>query len=120
MYGSSGVTRDVEEFSVRVALAELLRRYPNWVCHVLPRNNPGFDILVKDAHRELYVEVKGTQRRSPCFLVTEGELQFSRQKASLYRLLVVYGINLVRGEYRLHWHEGAILPDAGISIRPLQ
>jgi hypothetical protein len=122
MYGDPKTTREVEAFAVRVALEELARRYAGCSSHVLPPNNPGFDILV---HRcppaePLHVEVKGTQRRVPVFLVTEGELQFSREREHDYALVIVYAIDLVAGTHRLRWHEGPIHEDNGFKLRPLQ
>jgi hypothetical protein len=119
-YASPELARAVEEFSVGIAIAELRRRYPDGVVTPQPRNNPGFDILVNIAGENLFVEVKGTERSSPQFFVTEGELQFSRSHADRFRLIVVYRINLESRTHAISWHEGAISPETGFHLKPVQ
>ena len=121
-YASLATTRAIEDFAVRVALDEVRRRYPNATVELQPRNNPGFDILVRSESfvERFYVEVKGTMRRCPQFFVTEGELQFSRRHADHYRLIIVYGIHLEPSTYRLLWHEGPISIESGFRLNPVQ
>ncbi len=122
-YGSAELTRTVEEFAVKVALGELGRRYPAAAIEQQPRNNPGFDVLVKvegDPKRTVYVEVKGTTRQAPLFFLTDGELQFSLRHADQYRLIVVHAINLNGGTWRLLWHEGAISARTGFKLKTVQ
>lgn len=120
-YASPKVIREVESFATKVAVAELRRLHPRASVKVQPRNNPGFDILVREPQAEapLWVKVEGTLRQTPQFFVTEGELRFSRRHASQCRLIVVYAIDLTRGAYELFWHEGAL--SAGrFTLRPTQ
>src|SRR5690606_14648522 len=79
-YASPEVLKMIEEFSVRVAVEELRKKYPGASIIVKPRNNPGFDLLVRPQSArgdDLFVEVKGTTRGTPHFFMTEGEVQFS-------------------------------------------
>lgn len=119
-YASSETARAIEDFAVRVAVGEIRRRYPGAQVERQPRNNPGFDVLVRFLQGVLYVEVKGTERASPQFFLTEGELQFSRRHANRFRLVVVYGVDIAAGTYRLLWHEGTISAEAGFQLKPVQ
>ena len=119
-YASPEVARAIEEFSVGIAVAELRRRYPAATVTPQPRNNPGFDILVTVTGENLFVEVKGTQRSSPQFFITEGEVQFSRSHADCFRLIVVYRINLESRTHAITWHEGAISAETGFNLKPIQ
>lgn len=119
-YASPEKLRAIETFAIGVAVEEIARRYPGVKAHTLPRNNPGFDIELGLSDGPIYVEVKGTERATPVFFATEGELQFSRRNASRYRLIVVYGINLTTRSYTVAWNEGSISSDAGFLLRPVQ
>jgi hypothetical protein len=122
-YASPEIARAVEDFAVRVALEELSRGHRECEVERQPHNNPGFDILVTTIGRSqerFYVEVKGTQRGSPQFFATEGELQFSRRYADKFRLVVVYGIELDTGAYKVFWHTGPIASDTGFRLKPVQ
>jgi hypothetical protein len=121
-YASPAAMRAVEDFAVCVALDEVRRRYPNATVEPQPRNNPGFDILVRSESsvERMYVEVKGTTRPCPQFFMTEGELQFSRRHADEYRLIIVYGIHLGPDTYDLLWHEGPISIESGFRLNPVQ
>jgi hypothetical protein len=120
-YASPATLRAVEDFAVRVALDDLRRRYPPAAVERQPRNNPGFDILVRGSSDELlYIEVKGTARGYPQFFMTEGERRFSERQGDRYRLIVVYGINLDAGTYELFWHEGSVSVESGFGLNPVQ
>jgi hypothetical protein len=120
-YAVPEIGRAVEDFAVQVANEEIHRRYPDGEIVVQPRNNPGFDILVRGLDDgPLYVEVKGTQRSLPLFFATDGELQFSHCQAERFRLIVVYGVDLLIGSYSVLWHEGSISAEAGIQLKPVQ
>ena len=110
----------MEACSLKVAVAELRRRYPDSVVASQHRNNPGFDVLVEAPGKTLFVEVKGTQRSSPHFFVTEGELQFSRAYSSQFWLVVVYRINLADHTYSLYWHKGEMSLVTGFGLKPVQ
>lgn len=90
-YASPETIRLVEDFAVRVALGEIRRRYPGAMLQPQPRNNPGFDILIRKAGasaQPVYVEVKGTTRGYPAFFhdgrrapvlpTTSGSIPFDR------------------------------------------
>ncbi len=122
-YASPATLRAVEDFALRVALDEVRRRYPHTTVERQPRNNPGFDILVRrtEASAErIYLEVKGTTRGFPQFFMTEGELQFSRRHAGRFRLIVVYRIRLEAESYELFWHEGPVAIESGFRLNPVQ
>ena len=119
-YASSENVRDIERFAVDAALIELRRRYPIATLRELPRNNPGFDIEVSGPGGLIYVEVKGTERGSLQFFITEGELQFSRAHSSQYRLIVIYQINRDAGTYMVFWHDGPIHAGADFRLQPIQ
>jgi hypothetical protein len=96
-------------FAVRVALEELQRRFPGQAVTELPHNNPGFDIRVGSTDRPLrYVEVKGTQRPAPSFLLSEGQRRFSVENHDRFMLVVVFDIDLGRERYQLYLHEGPV------------
>lgn len=122
-YASPATLRAVEEFALRVALDEVCRRYPHATAEQQPRNNPGFDILVrrKSASADwIYVEVKGTTRGFPQFFMTEGELQFSRRHMDRYCLVVIHKIRLDAGSYDLFWHDGPVAVGTGFRLSPVQ
>lgn len=75
----------------------------------MPPNNPGHDIQVdRGAAGVLYVEVKGTARAAPVFLMSETERAFSELHQADYELLVVYGIDLAAGTHRVRVRPGAV------------
>jgi Domain of unknown function (DUF3883) len=100
---------EVDAFAVRVALEELQRRFPGQAVAEQPHNNPGFDIRVGSADRPIrYVEVKGTQRPAPSFLLSEGQRRFSVENHDRFMLAVVFDIDLGRERYQLYLHEGPV------------
>jgi hypothetical protein len=119
-YASPEKLREIEDFAIASALEEIQRRYPGVESQVLPRNNPGFDIQLTFPDGPVYVEVKGTERPTPVFFATEGELQFSRRKADRYRLVVVHAIDLEARTYIVAWREGCIASETGFLLRPVQ
>jgi len=99
-YASTQGAREVDDFAIRVAQDELRRRYSGAALDPQPRNNPGFDILLRTAGMRseiLYVEVKGTRGIAPKFFLTEGERQFATLQASRFCLLIVHSIDLDNG-----------------------
>jgi hypothetical protein len=100
---------EVDAFAVRVALEELQRRFPGQAVTEQPHNNPGFDIRVGSADRPLCcVEVKGTQRPAPSFLLSEGQRRFSVENHDRFMLVVVFDIDLGSERYQLCLHEGPV------------
>ncbi len=119
-YASPAKLKLIEDFSVRVAVEEIQRKFPKAAIAVQPRNNPGFDVLVRVTDAEFYFEVKGTTRSTPQFFMTEGEVQFSRRNAAGYRLMVVYNIQLDVGTYSVRWYEGPVTEAGGFLLEPIQ
>jgi hypothetical protein len=108
----------VDEFAVSVALKELQRRFPGQAVAEQPHNNPGFDIRVGSADHPLrYVEVKGTQRQAPSFLLSEGQRRFSVENHDRFMLVVVFDIDLGRERYQLYLHEGPV-DEATFTLAP--
>jgi hypothetical protein len=109
---------EVDEFAVRVALRELKRRFPGEPVVEQPHSNPGFDIRVGPAEHPIrYVEVKGTQRRGPNFLLSEGQRRFSVENHDRFLLVVVFDIDLRRERHQLWLHDGAI-DDGAFTMLP--
>lgn len=93
-YADHVTARRVEEISVAVAVKEMQGRFGSNV-HVMPRNNPGFDLRVgTESEPTRFVEVKGTQSPQPVFFMSSGEREFSIRNAERYTLVVVSGISL--------------------------
>lgn len=108
-YAASKAELDaVERYSVDVALALLAEGFGREAVTEMPRNNPGFDILVRLSDAELHVEVKGTRRPWPVFFMSEGERLHSVRHAPTYRLCVISNIDLVAASHVVHWHRGAV------------
>jgi len=119
-YASTENIREIERFAVNAALEELRGRYPNAQIRELPRNNPGFDVEITSSEGLTYVEIKGTERSSVQFFVTEGELQFSRAHPTQYKLIVVYKIDREEGTYSIYCHDGPIVVGTDFRLQPIQ
>jgi hypothetical protein len=99
----------IEQFSVDYAMKKAKEWFPNAKIEVMPRNNPGFDILVTENGKVIrYIEVKGTKTDKPIFNLTENERQFSANNSAIYTILVVWEIDLVNGTCSLARHDGEI------------
>jgi hypothetical protein len=111
----------VDAIGMEVALGVVRKAYPGQPVKAMPKNNPGFDILVGTATVPVrYVEVKSTRSLEPVFLMSEGERRFSVDNASCYELLVVTGIDVAnRTHADVRRYPGAIERDR-YSLRPLQ
>lgn len=107
-YATADAIRDVDRFAVDTAMELLAARYPGGKFAKQPHNNPGFDILVEDRGQSLFVEVKGTRSTEPRFLITNGELMFSRRHSQDYVMCIIYHIDLEAGGYRVSWHTGPV------------
>jgi len=120
-YASTADGKLVEEFAVRWAIEEIRRRYPEASIELQPRNNPGFDVLVRTGPGDstLFVEVKGS-RGGPRFFLTEGERQFAVTNGGRYRLIVVHEICLASGRCKTYWHEGAVSIETGFQLKAVQ
>lgn len=119
-YADPATARAVEDMSVAVAVEHVHERFGESV-KVMPRNNPGFDLLVGSASSPTrYVEVKGTQSAQPVFFMSEGEREFSVRNAAKYTLLVVSGIDLGSQTFQaLTTRDGAVAGD-GVQLMPSQ
>jgi hypothetical protein len=101
--------RKIERYAVDVVLAELRTKYTAIQVREMPPNNPGHDIQVnRGAAGVLYVEVKGTARAAPVFLISETERAFSEFHAADYELRVVYAIDLGAETHRVQVRLGAV------------
>ncbi len=118
-YASPDRILEIESFAIEAAQKEIAHRWNDARIQVQPRNNPGFDILVRAGEKVVYVEVKGTERSVPQFFMTDGEIQFSLRHQSQFALLVIYGINTSSGVYKILWHEGAV-SDENFRLKPVQ
>jgi hypothetical protein len=109
-FNTSEIARQVEEYAVARARADLIARYPHATVRAMPRNNPGFDLAVvgADGATIAYVEVKGTALPAPVFFLSEGERRFSGQESERYELIVVYGIDLEEKTHTLVARRGEI------------
>jgi hypothetical protein len=109
-YGASpDRNTEVDRFAVAVALRELQQRFPGEPVVEQPHSNPGFDIRVGSAEDPVrYVEVKGTQRQSPSFLLSEGQRQFSLENQDRFMLVVVFDIDLGQERHKVWLHGGPI------------
>jgi hypothetical protein len=122
-YASPTTLKAVEEFALRVATNEVLKRWPDATVKIQSRNNPGFDVMIKlqsEPAEVIYLEVKGTTRALPQFFITEGELRFSRRHAGQFSLIVVYAIRLDSAAYKIFWHDGSVSVDEGFHLNPVQ
>lgn len=118
-YASPETAQRVEEYSIKAAIEYLLGEYPTWAISEMPRNNPGFDILLSKETERRYIEVKGTQKFSPTFFMSDGELRFSRNMSDHYTLLVFYKINLKERTHSIFLKSGAITSEA-FKLDPTQ
>jgi len=99
----------IEEISVKYAVAEIKKWYPQAQVEVMSHNNPGFDILVTEQSQVIrYIEVKGTQTDKPFFHLTETERKFSKNNSLLYTLVVIWMIDLNNKTYKITKHDGEV------------
>jgi hypothetical protein len=119
-YASPETARLVDAIATEVARERLAQAHGRGAVHLMPHNNPGYDVRINGADGVVeYVEVKGTTRPMPHFYMSEGERLFSVENASRYSLLVVYGIDFERREGSIYVRRGAI--PAGLEgLRPMQ
>jgi hypothetical protein len=112
-YASPETARLVDEIAIELARNRLVEKYGQTSVHLMPHNNPGYDIHVdgNDGVVE-YVEVKGTTRTIPHFFMSEGERLFSVENASRYTLLIVYAINISARQGSFYVRPGALPPYA--------
>jgi uncharacterized protein DUF3883 len=101
--------RKIERYAVDAVLVELLTQYSVIRVREMPPNNPGHDIQVdRGTGGVLYIEVKGTARAAPVFLMSETERAFSELHASDYELHVIYGIDLAAQTHSAQVRPGAV------------
>ena len=90
--------RAVEVFAIDTVVEALEGRFGAARVRKMRTNNPGYDIEVdRSPNVSLSVEVKGTQRMAPVFLMSETERAYSADNAERYELHVVWGIDLGAG-----------------------
>ena len=111
--------RLVEEYAVEIVKTRLIEQYGPGAVKEMPRNHPGYDILVRRTNApDLHVEVKGTRYRSPVFFLTEGERVHSIEYSHSYQLNVVYAINLAERLHETVKYEGEI-EDSRFKLAPI-
>lgn len=111
---------EVEDFSMRMAVSEAYRLFPQESITQQPYSTLGFDILVGAAtHPTAYIKVKGTQAIAPNFVMSEAERAFSVEKAGQYVLLVIYAIKLASEDYKVAVHKGAVSAQTA-ALLPIQ
>lgn len=93
--------RKVENYAVDVVMAALQAEYGAERVRKMPQNNRGYDIQVDRSPVDppLHVEVKGTQRAAPVFLMSETERAHSAEYSDHYELRVVWQIDLTRNDH---------------------
>jgi hypothetical protein len=106
-YASREMRFKIETFAVESALRELAIDFPQSSSSVMPKNNPGFDILLSNSDIR-FVEVKGTLSALPGFFITSGEMKFSTENLASYLLLIIYAINFEEGTYKAYSYKGDI------------
>lgn len=115
VYASAEDALEVERASVDCAIAWLASKYPTKDVVEMPRNNPGFDLIVGEiANPDLYVEVKGTRADTSVFWMSEGERAFSVANAAKYMLIVVSSIRPSAAQprdWKLRTRMGAVSGD---------
>ena len=96
VYPGADHARAVDEIAVEIALATYRAQHYDASVQSMSHTNPGYDIAIREPSGEprLYVEVKGTVGPRPRFHMSEGQRRFSELRGALYRLFVVYSIDL--------------------------
>jgi Protein NO VEIN, C-terminal len=74
----------------------------------MPHNNPGYDIRIDAPDGPCYIELKGTTRPSPRFLLSDGERPFSIKHADRYSPWIFSSIDTQARTGALVEHAGAV------------
>jgi hypothetical protein len=103
------------------AAVEVMRERFGDDVHVMPHNNPGFDLRVGPREAPIrYVEVKGAQAAAPVFFMSDGEREFSIRNAASYTLVVATGVSVETGEHAaITVRDGAVTGD-DVQMQPSQ
>ncbi|MGB3286523.1 DUF3883 domain-containing protein [Mycolicibacter algericus] len=73
-----------------LAMDEATGRWPEATVTQMPHNNPGYDIAVQyPVKGTRYIEVKGTRLAEPCFFITAGEVEHSRNHPDRYSIWIL-------------------------------
>ena len=118
-YASPETTKKVDEYAIQAAKEYLAKEYPNSQIKLMAHNNPGFDVLLSDSDRWLYIEIKGTQRLLPHFFMSDGELRFSKENADRYLLIVVHDIDIEINRHKLFIKKGEVCTNS-FDMTPIQ
>jgi hypothetical protein len=119
-YATAATARLVEDYAVAVAVELLRAETPDAEVITMPRNNPGYDLLVeRDGQILRYAEAKGTQSSVPQFFISEGEREFSIGHSNSYSLIIVFSIDLQRRVHQTHIHQGPVTSES-FELAPIQ
>lgn len=119
-YASPEDTRLVDDVAMELAERNAATRWPESVITRMPHNNPGFDLTIREpTGREHFIEVKGTRKPLPLFLLSEGQRLFATAHADAYSLWVFSRIDLVSRSGVLTDHVGPLTPPA-VKLQPKQ
>jgi Domain of unknown function (DUF3883) len=113
----------IETYAVDRVVADLEAAYGKGMVRKMATNNPGYDIEVdRPGEDPLSVEVKGTLRAAPVFLMSETERAYSAANADRYELRVVWGIDLAAGTCAgVEVRRGEVAPDShGLVVQRWQ
>jgi hypothetical protein len=88
-YANSEDARAIETYS-RAVVGGWLRSTYGGSVQDMPLNNPRYDLRVEGMPFE-YVEVRGTRKAIPWFLMSEGERRFAELNAAAHPIVAVYG-----------------------------
>lgn len=101
-FASAKHAREMERYSIAVAIAWLAGEFGAENVTEMPPCNPGYDILVRRPSAEdLFVEVKGTLGQTPSFHLSEGQRKLADIRGEDFRLLVVFQIDLETNQHRV-------------------
>lgn len=118
-FASPATAMAVDAVAMDLAVAEAERRFPSETVERMPHNNPGFDLRITSAPEPpRCVEVKGTQRREPRFLMSDGEYRFSARHADRYSLWVFCSLDLTARTATLVEREGTVVDGPGLTLAP--
>lgn len=120
-YPDPGTSAAIDAGGVQIALTAIRERFEGFEVELMPHDNPGFDIRVRDDEgvAVAYIEIKSTAGDEPVFYLSERERRFAKQVADRYHLLVVTNVDPAAGTGDVRWHEGALEGD-DVELEPRQ
>lgn len=98
IYATAERARAIELYSREQTVRRLAADVPGIDLEEMPYNHPGYDIRTNHPTLE-FVEVKGTQSRSPRFLMSDVERNYWESHPGKYAVYTVYGIELEQQQH---------------------